>query len=422
MAPRGNDAIPSWSGFNYQGKIMLLYVMQLINSLPECEIDNYQLELEAREDFTIIKNGSTVSFHQVKAYLSTDKWISYSDAINKLLSHRNSSDSPTAKCYLMTAKDILDWEDSSNSYCSSVKLYKYSGKIVGVTDVKNFLKAEIDTFLTKASIGTENNEIVYSSLCLFLEDKIAEMHKQSIKKRVYTINFKCIIKNIENSLYESTIREEYNLKEKVFDFAVEQIKRACEQCCSGSCKNSFDKCVLPCAVKEVYERILTLNDLVKYCRVLVPNRKDGWDNVLTILSYLNINDIHLNIFHVFKESKTPHLVQENNNVISLRSKFCNVEKQSIIPTLLNLSPALASNSLQEIFQDIKNNKEILEALDGNAITAVPGNYLGSFSQAEITSSWAVVDPTLIGDFYKGIEIISVKDLLKKFEDNGGNCE
>ena len=31
---RGNDAIPTWSGFNYQGKMMLLYVLELINHGP----------------------------------------------------------------------------------------------------------------------------------------------------------------------------------------------------------------------------------------------------------------------------------------------------------------------------------------------------------------------------------------------------
>lgn len=30
---RGNDAIPTWSGFNYQGKMMLLYVLELINQI-----------------------------------------------------------------------------------------------------------------------------------------------------------------------------------------------------------------------------------------------------------------------------------------------------------------------------------------------------------------------------------------------------
>ena len=30
---RGNDAIPSWSGFNYQGKMMLLCTIEKINAL-----------------------------------------------------------------------------------------------------------------------------------------------------------------------------------------------------------------------------------------------------------------------------------------------------------------------------------------------------------------------------------------------------
>ena len=32
---RGNDAIPTWSGFNYQGKMMLLYVLELINQIEQ---------------------------------------------------------------------------------------------------------------------------------------------------------------------------------------------------------------------------------------------------------------------------------------------------------------------------------------------------------------------------------------------------
>ena len=32
---RGNDAIPTWSGFNYQGKMMLLYVLELINQIAK---------------------------------------------------------------------------------------------------------------------------------------------------------------------------------------------------------------------------------------------------------------------------------------------------------------------------------------------------------------------------------------------------
>lgn len=70
---RGNDAIPTWSGFNYQGKMMLLYVLELINQIAKDknkDIDAYSVELEKTEDFCIICDSEYKSFHQVKAYLS----------------------------------------------------------------------------------------------------------------------------------------------------------------------------------------------------------------------------------------------------------------------------------------------------------------------------------------------------------------
>ena len=56
---RGNDAIPSWSGFNYQGKAMLLCVLQKINEIKkngEC-IHLYEVELEKTEDYMVLKDG-----------------------------------------------------------------------------------------------------------------------------------------------------------------------------------------------------------------------------------------------------------------------------------------------------------------------------------------------------------------------------
>ena len=115
---RGNDAIPTWSGFNYQGKMMLLYVLELINQIAKDknkDIDAYSVELEKTEDFCIICDSEYKSFHQVKAYLSKDKWNSYSKAMDKLLKHRAESNNPTAKCYLTVAKEIKDWDDASNT-------------------------------------------------------------------------------------------------------------------------------------------------------------------------------------------------------------------------------------------------------------------------------------------------------------------
>ena len=49
---RGNDAIPTWSGFNYQGKMMLLHVLELINQIERNNDKRiYAVELEKTEDF-----------------------------------------------------------------------------------------------------------------------------------------------------------------------------------------------------------------------------------------------------------------------------------------------------------------------------------------------------------------------------------
>ena len=120
---RGNDAIPTWSGFNYQGKIMLFYILKLINQINKEEDGRvYSVNLEAIEDFCILRDSEYISFHQVKAWLSVAKWSSYSTAMDKLLKHRNDSSNPIAKCYLMVARDVDDWDEDSNTYNANISV------------------------------------------------------------------------------------------------------------------------------------------------------------------------------------------------------------------------------------------------------------------------------------------------------------
>ncbi|MFJ4156306.1 ABC-three component system protein [Pseudomonas sp. NPDC089752] len=75
------DASPSWSGFNYQGKVALHHALTLINAQPiDHDFSKTDLMLEANEDFEIIINDESVSFHQVKAY-NTSTFDEYSDAL-----------------------------------------------------------------------------------------------------------------------------------------------------------------------------------------------------------------------------------------------------------------------------------------------------------------------------------------------------
>lgn len=75
------DASPSWSGFNYQGKIALYYAVKMINEKPAgADLSNYSLMLESTEDFEIQCVGTPISIHQVKAY-NTSSYSEYSDAL-----------------------------------------------------------------------------------------------------------------------------------------------------------------------------------------------------------------------------------------------------------------------------------------------------------------------------------------------------
>ncbi|WP_290653611.1 ABC-three component system protein [Idiomarina sp.] len=76
------DASPSWSGFNYQGKVALYCALKAINKEPvESDLSNYHLMLENTEDFELWHDEAPISVHQVKAYNSS----SYSKYTNALV-------------------------------------------------------------------------------------------------------------------------------------------------------------------------------------------------------------------------------------------------------------------------------------------------------------------------------------------------
>jgi hypothetical protein len=79
-----HDATPSWSGYNYQGKLALHYVLCHIHEKlmtdPTYTFRGDSIVLENNEDFELFVNGVVVSFHQVKAY-KKQSFSSYCEAL-----------------------------------------------------------------------------------------------------------------------------------------------------------------------------------------------------------------------------------------------------------------------------------------------------------------------------------------------------
>ena len=420
---RGNDAIPTWSGFNYQGKVMLLYILKLINQISKEEDGRvYSVNLEEIEDFCILRDSEYISFHQVKAWLSVTKWSSYSTAMDKLLKHRNGSSNPMAKCYLMVARDVADWYEDSNTYNASIELYKHDSKIVGVCDVKDLIIEEIKKFLEEKGYDENQVEIIYGELCLFLDDRIALMHKQGTKKRDYTIPFSSFLNVINQSVKKEHVRNEFYLKEKIYDYIMENAEMALDGLCQDICEDSLEDCRRVCAAKVAYEKIMEISDYTKFCKVLNPDKIDGWDNSLAMAENFPMKGLQNEIYFLLYQSKSPEKILGDENGIYLQSKYSNAPNRKIIPTLLDLTSGCRGKrkALQRIFQNMIQNTDIMDILEGNSITVIPGGYNGFLSQAQITFGWKESNPEKINHYYREIELISSKELQDKFNENGGN--
>ena len=97
-----HDASPTWSGFNYQGKVALYTALASINNTT-VDTNNYTLELEWFEDFSIKDGKNYVSIHQVKAYNDVNL-NKYSEALFNLFEKIACGGAP--KAYLHTWKNI----------------------------------------------------------------------------------------------------------------------------------------------------------------------------------------------------------------------------------------------------------------------------------------------------------------------------
>jgi len=79
-----HDATPSCSGYNYQGKLALHYVLchirEKLRADPTHTFHGDSIVLENNEDFELFVDGEVVSFHQVKA-LEKRSFSSYDDAL-----------------------------------------------------------------------------------------------------------------------------------------------------------------------------------------------------------------------------------------------------------------------------------------------------------------------------------------------------
>ncbi len=425
---RGNDAIPSWSGYNYQGKITLLETLITINRLlKDNTIINPGMfvEIEKNEDFIIYEDYKAKALYQVKAYLSTTKLSSYKDAMEKLITHRDDIGAITASCFLCTPLDIDDWGKSNNIYSKHITLYKPYGECVELEEVPSLIKNEIEKILNFKELKTDNVNDIYLELCNDLDARISIMHIQKKKDRNYNILMSYILDFIEEKHLIIKASDEAKQKEKVYEHIIKSFRKAVDMYCDkycihkkmGVCHNDIYG---TCSLYKSYEFIANIN-IWEYGRYINPHVDDGWDTPLNYISNMSVDDFSELLIPVFNIIMTDK-IESNNNIIYCDSSIGNYDDAKIIPTLLNFHSGLLQSeiSVEEKLKTIKHNNFIFQGIAGNIITAYTN---GMNYNTENDSILFFEDPNGsreedIRNYKNAIRIVDSKDFIDKLMRGG----
>lgn len=271
-----HDATPTWSGFNYQGKLAIFHTLKLMNSLNEREYNNYELELEWFEDFAIKKDGIYESVHQVKAY-NSNSINKYEEAICGLFRRIIERDE-VGKGYLHTWKKIdCDWYESIKEIIENYLL----GGDPNIVDIKCKLSNELEfeklykevhesrkgrksnlkKFIQEL-LGDEYEKVEKDEFKLILERKASEFNSEFDNyKLIYDKDINILNKILQYSYGKDTYCELNNVKVLIKD----EIKKYLERKGDESKANEVDHInnvymsLLGCIDENIIDRHIEYN-------------------------------------------------------------------------------------------------------------------------------------------------------------------
>lgn len=395
------------------------------------DLSRNEVELEKVEDYALIDSGQYVSFFQVKASLSLHKWDQYEEALKKLIKHRDENAKPSVPCYFVVAREITDWDSDTNPnpYKSKVNIFNIDNSIVGLSDVKSHVIDEIEKLMISYGKRPQNAEAIYGSLCIFLDECISKMHSQPYRKRKYRISYSDILDAMIKSVDKIQTDVDYEIKERIYEHMINVVKSSMNTICNNRCRKTVEDCVNDCPGKIAVEEILELQDVRHYCELINPDIITDWNDQLSYAELFTREKIQKYILKVFVNSVDCSLVKENGKAVGLVSKVNPLKKGLVIPTLLRFEEQFKDieSSMERKLQALKDNNTVTADLYGNTIVVdshCDDINNSSLSQTQITAAWDRIegDENSIGSVPDDIGFLSYAEILKYFEENGGNHE
>lgn len=372
---KSNDAAPSWNGFNFQGFVTILRTLECINSLPESEYANYSVEIEKYEDFIIYKNDIPQEVFQVKAYVTEKKISAYSEACEKLITHREQVGAPNADCYLATAAPISEWDKSA--FSKVIDLYGYkSGRFIKTIDIITHIKKEIAIFF--AGIEGEQAQlevdIAFACISRIVIDKIDHLHHhRHASKREYRITFleiadllkKSAIETYDHQIFFTKLKIDekvlFNLDTELLAWCSDCEKDSCSLCPLNDLRESFES-----INRETYAKILDPTVIIGESGVGIAEVFSG-PRILEMFEILEIIDLDI-------------LFCDNQHIYVLNRRGISEYLDKIIPSSIKIR---RGNGLTRVLGGIQKDTQIQNIYANSAVTAEMSDEIVEYKKQKI---------------------------------------
>jgi hypothetical protein len=189
-----HSAVPTWSGFDYQGQVSIYWVMKQLNQmdLSKTQLTNYELQIESLEDFSINHKGYPLTIHQVKAYQDKATFGKYKRAIHDLIG-KCAKYPAISLCYLHTCHPIeMPEKDVFKTELEGIKSEKNKQQLVEYNNLL-FKEGRFDETIEKLILNQEKgNEFTCVIGRLDIESEILKQIRVFLEKNKGLCKYECV--------------------------------------------------------------------------------------------------------------------------------------------------------------------------------------------------------------------------------------
>ncbi len=181
-----HTAIPTWSGFIYQGRVGLYHVLKQLNIKPETEINELLFQIDSIEDFTILKSNPNgvdipVSMHQVKA-VKSNAYSTYKGDFIQLFTKWTNLGISTVEAFFHLSTQNEKTKTQIEALHPNIIVYSYenSAEYCSLNDIDNKIKEQIVLAMQKYAIVGHDNpstvQLISEILEKIISDKVIYIH------------------------------------------------------------------------------------------------------------------------------------------------------------------------------------------------------------------------------------------------------